>query len=254
MKNTLAAPVARWLVVTALAALSVMTMASASAQSSGFEACASHFSGRTPALPGSAAGQQRALCFDEFAILHSGQTKTPLWVAQRLNRSILVQAKAIDRKDRFYEEARLPSAQRARLSDYKGSGFDRGHLAPAADMASENGMAQSFSLANMVPQVSENNRGPWADIEEATRKYVMRARGDVYVVTGVLFAQDRGSVGAGKVQVPSHLYKAVYDSASGKSWVHVLENTETARVGRPASLEDFTQKTGIAPFGVRPTP
>ena len=56
-------------------------------------------------------------------------------------------------------------------------------MVPAADVTTVEGMAQSFSLANMVPQAPVNNRKAWASIEKATRKYVMRASGDVYVVT-----------------------------------------------------------------------
>ena len=119
---------------------------------------------------------QRALCYSSFAIMHSGKSHTPIYVAQRLNK-VQVEAK-ITRATRFFAEARLPRAERAELKDYRDSGFDRGHMAPAGDMADEESMAQSFSLANMVPQYPINNRKSWAGIERATRKYVMRAAGD----------------------------------------------------------------------------
>lgn len=219
-----------------------------------FRTCPQHFAGALPVLPQTAPQKHKELCFDEFAILHSGDTRTPLLVAQRLSRASLVRAKAIPREDNFYEEARLPRAHRAFLRDYKGSGFDRGHLAPAADMASANGMAQSFSLANMVPQVSENNRGPWADIEQSTRKYVMRAAGDVYVLTGAVFSGEARAIGPGQVRVPSALYKLVYDPAAKKAWAHWLENTASAKVSKPISLEELTQRTGIDHYGLRQQP
>src|SRR5699024_839614 len=65
--------------------------------------------------------------------------------------------------------------------DYQGSGFDRGHMAPAGDMHNQESMAQSFSLANIVPQNAQHNRGAWSKIEADTRKYVSRAQGDVYI-------------------------------------------------------------------------
>jgi endonuclease G len=111
----------------------------------------------------------------------------PIYVAEKLNRQTIIDAKGNERTNRFFADARLPRAERAELSDYKNSGYDRGHMAPAGNMATPEAMAQSFSLANMVPQAPENNRKTWASIENATRKYAMRARGDIYVLTGPVF-------------------------------------------------------------------
>jgi endonuclease G len=76
----------------------------------------------------------RTICYSAFAVLHSGITRTPLWAAEHLTRNGLDAAVATERKDTFHEEARLPPDERADLDDYACSGFDRGHLAPAADM------------------------------------------------------------------------------------------------------------------------
>lgn len=188
----------------------------------------------------------RELCFSSFAILHNGQTKTPVFVAQRLNKQGLKNTSNVERTDRFYEEARLPKAERATLADYRGSGFDRGHMAPAGDMNSDEGMAQSFSLANMVPQDPSLNRGAWNKMEQDTRKYVNRAKGDVYVFTGSFYNNVRPQrLGQGKVAVPSHLYKVVYDASTGKSWVHWYENQSSSQAKTPISYAEFVRRTGL---------
>jgi endonuclease G len=207
-----------------------------------FKACPQHFAGGQPPIT-PAAPKLRELCFNDFAVLHSGNTKTPVYVAQRLNRKMLQDGQGIKRTDRFYAEARLPSAERAELEDYKGSGWSRGHMGPAGDMATEEGKAQSFSLANMVPQDPKQNGGPWSRVEEDTRKYVMRARGDVYVITGPVFEPGAQTIGAGRVVVPSHVFKLVYDPSTGKSWAHWQENSPNAQVGRPISYQELVSRT-----------
>jgi endonuclease G len=168
---------------------------------------------------------QRALCYDAFAILHSGESKTAVYVAQKLNRASVADADE-KRKDRFFEDARLPSAERAALDDYKHSGWSRGHMAPAGDMPTVRAMAQSFSLANMVPQAAKHNGGAWANsVEQATRKYASRASGDVYVITGPVYSpsiQASEGIGEGKVRVPKYLFKLVYDEHRNRAWAHLL--------------------------------
>lgn len=187
----------------------------------------------------------RALCFSGFALLHSGKSHTPIYVVERLNKQDLANASKIKRKDRFYEEARLRSAERARLDDYKHSGYDRGHMAPAGDMGTEESKAQSFSLANMVPQNPQNNQRTWRKIESDTRKYVMRATGDVYVFTGPVYGDSPPTIGKGKVWVPQHLFKLVYDPNTRRAWAHWLDNTATARPNKPISYEELVKRTGI---------
>lgn len=236
------------LLLTLLLAVQASVFVPAHAQSSprgSFDACLDYFPNK--AVPVVASRPLlRDLCFDSFAVLHSGESKTPVYTVQKLNRARLAAAKNKERTDKFYEEARLPKAHRATLADYKGSGYDRGHLAPAAEMASPNAMAQSFSLANMVPQSSENNRGVWARrVEAATRHYVQRSAGDVYVFTGPVFAGPVKSIGPGKVWVPSHLFKLVYDASTRRAWAYWVENTDDAQVTKPISYKELVQRVGI---------
>lgn len=211
-----------------------------------FEQCPEFFAERRPpVLLEVRQGRLRSLCYDAFAVLHSGTTKTPLYVAERIGKADLVDARGEKRATRFFEDARLPRSERADLDDYKGSGYARGHMAPAANMANPDAMAQSFSLANIVPQAPRNNSGAWASIEKATRKYVMRARGDVFVITGPVFDGAATTIGPGRVQVPRALFKLVYDPAAGRAWAHWLENADDARVGRPISYSELVRRTGI---------
>jgi endonuclease G len=168
----------------------------------------------------------RDLCFDSFAVYYSPQDKKPIYVVQKLNREQF-SAPHPRRTNQFYEEARLPFAERALLSDYRGSGYDRGHNAPAGDMSNERAMAQSFSLANMMPQARQNNQGIWAkNVEEPTRHYAKRATGDIYVFTGS--TGNQGSIGRSHVTIPTHLYKLVYDPSKNTAWAYWIDNTNEA--------------------------
>lgn len=186
----------------------------------------------------------RALCFDAFAILHSGITKTPIYVAQKLTRTSIADANE-KRHDKFYEEARLPRDERATLEDYKHSGWSRGHMAPAGDMPTASAMAQSFSLANMVPQAIKHNGGAWANtVEKATRHYAARARGNVYVITGPVF-ESKLVIGTGQVAVPTHLFKLVYDEERNVAWAHWHANSDETRGSKPISYAELVRRTGI---------
>lgn len=105
-------------------------------------------------------------------------------------------------------------------------------MAPAGDMGTPEAMAQSFSLANMVRQDARQNSCPWAKIEDDTHRYVMRARGNVYVITGPVFKAGARTIGAGRDAVPSHLFKLVYDPNTGKRWADWQSNGPEADLRR----------------------
>ena len=185
-------------------------------------ACLEHFVGKTapeltrPALQTKTVG----LCFEAFAVMHSGVSRTPLWVAEKLTRESLMRARSVKREDNFHPEETLPPEDRAELADYARSGYDRGHMAPAADMPTISAQHESFSLANIVPQQPQNNQILWAAIEGATR-HMTNQRGELYVMTGPIFEGDKVERINRRVFVPTHIYKAVYDpeKKEGAAWI-----------------------------------
>jgi endonuclease G len=185
------------------------------------------------------------LCSDGFAVLYSKTSKTPLVVVERLNAGIIADAKGEERTDDFYADPRLKQGERAELSDFKGSGFDRGHQAPAGDATDPHAMAQTFALSNMIMQDPTNNRKVWSKIEGDTRKYASRAQGDVFVFTGPLFMGNPVKTIGDKVWLPTHIFKLVYDQSTGRAWAFVLENNASATVGAPMSYEQFVKLTGL---------
>ena len=231
--------------VTLLATLLALSGSTHAAED--FAACPQFFANAKPPVV-APRPTNRALCYDAFAILHSGESKTPVFVAEKLNRASVADANE-KRTNRFFADARLRSAERATLEDYKNSGYDRGHMAPAGDMPTAQAMAQSFSLANMVPQAPEHNRGVWAkSVEMATRSYVKRAGGDVYVITGPVYvpsiAQSPG-IGPGQVRVPKYLFKLVYDQSKNRAWAYWHENNDATRASKPISYAELVRRTGI---------
>jgi endonuclease G len=217
----------------------------------GFSACAQIFPSQVPLdiRTVNADWKPTALCANHFAVLYSALSKTPLVVVERLNRAQIGDAGNEPRTNLFYPDPRLPGGARAELSDYLGSGYDRGHQAPAGDEPDPTSMAQSFVLSNMVPQDPTNNRKIWAKIEKDVRKFVRRAQGEVFVFTGPLFVGERRTIGANKVWVPSHLFKLVYDEASGRSWAYILPNTADARIEAPMDYAAFVRQTGWSLLG-----
>ena len=226
------------------AAQSVGAIFSTSVAPAPFNACLDQFPNRKPPVISTAAGVRRDLCFDSFAVLHSGESKTAVYVVEKLNRARILDADE-ERTDRFYEEARLPAADRAKLSDYAGSGYDRGHLAPAADMPTPSAMTQSFSLANVVPQSSVMNSGVWADIEAGVRDYALSASGDVFVFTGPIYTKPTTTIGAGKVRIPKQLFKLVYDQKLNTAWAFIVTNADDAIMSPSITYSALKTAVGI---------
>lgn len=185
------------------------------------------------------------ICFEAYSVLHSGISRTPIYSAEHLSRDYVEAAKTLSRKDSFHAEARLPAQDRSELSDYAHSGYDRGHMSPNGDMSNRSAQAESFSLANMVPQVHANNAGIWAGIEGAARQLAI-SEGEIYVVSGPAFiGNDLQRIG--NVLVPTHLWKVLYSPAQQRAGAYLITNDDT-RTYSSVTVSDLEKMIGINPL------
>jgi endonuclease G, mitochondrial len=184
------------------------------------------------------------LCYSSFAIMHSGLSRTPLWSAEHLTKEGLRHKSK--RSNDFHPDDQLSADERAELIDYARSGYDRGHLAPAADMGNKQAQHECFTLANMVPQNSENNRGVWSAIEGATR-HLTNQKGELYVITGPIFSGSSVKRIGGRVLVPSKLYKAIYDPSTNQGAAYLVSNAESNDF-EIVSIAEIEQMSGIKLF------
>ena len=163
----------------------------------------------------------KELCYREFAVMHSGVSKTPLWSAEHLTRNML-NGKA-ERSNEFHADERLSHDERAELNDYAHSGYDRGHMSPSADFIDAQSNQECFTLANMVPQNHNNNAGLWSHIEGSAR-YLTKKVGETYIITGPIFQGNNLQRIGGRVLVPTSLFKAIYVPSSGQGAAYVTPN------------------------------
>jgi endonuclease G len=211
-------------------------------------ACPGHFAGgESPDIINRKLSfKAREVCYSEFGLMHSGVPRTPLYAAEHLSQGRLALARGMKRNSRFFPDPHIPLSERAELRHYARSGYDRGHMAPSADMPDERSQQESFSLANMVPQDPANNRGVWEGIESAVRR-LARERGELYVVTGPLFQGERLQRIGGAVLVPTSLYKAVYDPRRREAGAYLVENAAGAQP-RKISIAELEKVAGISTF------
>ena len=204
--------------------------------------------GQLPVLTNEALGQQTVLlCNDAFAVLHSGISHGPLWTAEHLTEEDLERSMQIGRVVRFFHaDPRLSFEDRAELSDYRASDYDRGHMACSGDEPSRRAQEQSFALSNVVPQTPELNEGIWTGVEMAVRG-LARREGELYVVTGPVFSAPRKTIGWHRISVPWATWKAVYDPAEDAAGAYFCLNN-TRPTCTIISIGALTQATGVDPF------
>ena len=144
-----------------------------------------------------------------YTLMYNEEFEQAQWVAYTL-KEYMISGRA-ERTDVFRPDPLVKTGS-ARPEDYRGSGYDRGHLVPAADMKfSRHCMSETFYMSNMSPQRPEFNRGIWKELEELVRKWVRRDR-ELHVVAGpVLTGKGFLLIGPDRVAVPDFYFKVVLD-------------------------------------------
>lgn len=155
---------------------------------------------------------------EHYVLNHDRDLLVPTWVAYRLTAKDLEAKRS--RTQCFRSDPRLPLDATGTCFDYRGSGFDRGHMVPNADMKrNEAAMINTYMFTNMAPQTPNFNQQIWAHLEDRVRDWAM-AYGEIYVVTGAIFDRDGDgqrdpdedaphTKAGSSVAVPTHFYKII---------------------------------------------
>jgi len=144
-----------------------------------------------------------------YTLSYNERYEQPSYVAYELTREEVYGGGKRDDSFRADPDIRTGSAT---PDDYRNSGYDKGHLAPAADFKwSEEAMADTFFMSNMSPQAGQFNRGIWADLESVVRQMAVENE-SIYVTTGpVLTDGPYRTIGENRVAVPNYYYKVILD-------------------------------------------
>lgn len=152
-------------------------------------------------------------------------TKTPEWVAYELTAEEL--KGDAQRDDKFFRADSKVMLPQAEDYDYRGSGWTRGHLAPAADFRwSDDAMWETFLFTNCCPQNEELNNGMWNTLEKKCRTWARRY-GKIHIATGPIYDDNRfGYIGKNRVMVPDAFFKAIMmeDGTGHHAIAFIMEN------------------------------
>ena len=202
-----------------------------------------------PEAQWSATTQQ--LCKKNYAVIHSCSVKNPVAVMEHVSaEDVNGPAK---RRDDFREDPAVRPECRSTMADYAGSGYDRGHLVPAANNTQNSEiMSESFFLSNMIPQVPGNNRGIWRILELQVRDSVRTTGQDLYVISGAVYAQGSKTIGNG-VAVPTQVFKIIINKRTGTVTAFLMPNENLPVADLPkykTTLQAVEQASGMR-FPVR---
>jgi len=183
-----------------------------------------------------------------YSLMYNEDMEQADWVAYKLSRNSLAMPN-VDRQRRFNVDPKVKTRS-AKHSDYSHSGYTRGHMAPAGDMAfNKEAMKQSFFMSNMSPQTKELNAGIWNNLEQNVRDWAFANR-EIYVVTGPVFYDNKPQrIGKNQVAVPDAFYKAIldYDGTEKKAVGFLIphEDSDDHLHKFAVSIEELEEQVGL---------
>ena len=198
-------------------------------------------------LPAPVEGEQ-IIRHTGYTLSYNEDAEQPSYVAYELTRAEVLNTNT-ERDDDFRADP-MVLTESAELDDYRRSGYDRGHMAPAADFRwSEEAMSDTFYMSNMTPQEPSFNRGIWADLEAVVRTFAYD-NGIVYVVTGpVLTDGPYETIGSNEVSIPKNFYKTILDYSGserkGIAFVLPNEGSDKSLQSYAMSIDDAERITGL---------
>ncbi len=149
---------------------------------------------------------EEVICHTYYCFVYNEEHEQAKWVAYHLTDKMV---NGDEPRDDNFKSDPAVSTGTAELSDYKSSGYDRGHLAPAADMSiTKTSMEESFFFSNISPQLPGFNRGLWKSLESSVRDFAKNLK-SIYVVTGPLLKPYLPVIGKNEVSVPQEFFKAI---------------------------------------------
>ena len=177
--------------------------------------------------------QEYIITHAAYSLSYNEANEQANWVAYELTSEET--KPTFKRANKFSVDSEVKTGS-ANDQDYKGSGYDRGHLAPAGDMGwSATAMKESFYYSNMSPQTPGFNRGVWKRAEELVRIWAKEYK-SVYIVTGPVLTAGLQTIGYDKVSVPKYYYKVILDDhAPGVKGIGFI----IANTGSQESLQSF---------------
>ena len=187
-----------------------------------------------------------------FSFLFNDAHKQSDWVVYMLCRERIANP-VTKRKDNFRPDPAVKTGT-ATAADYKGSGYDRGHLVPSADMLwSQVAMDESFFFSNMSPHLATFHQagGIWYKLEDLVKIWAMEYD-TLYIVAGAALKQGiRGSIGKNNVSVPEYFYKVILNYTINRiEGIGFIMPHEKVRSGNPVwnyavSIDSVQNFTGI---------